>query len=91
MNWSQDKLRQFRKVLGWSYSQLGSRIGLDAKFVEDLEKGICEFSNEISMQLDLLKFSIDKHTSNLKREPLVEFTLQSKSIEQVNIDDMDLL
>lgn len=81
-------VRNLRRRLGWSQSDLARRLGTDAEFVEALELGQTSADKSIMSQLELIVKQADQATEETVVHALADQILEEKELEQCTNNDV---
>ena len=84
----QMNVKNLRRRLGWSQSDLARRLGTDAGFVEALELGQTAADKSIMSQLELLVKQADQATEEVVVHALADQVLDEKELEQCTNNDV---
>ncbi len=89
MLWDGLKIKRLRRLLNWTPLQMAQRLGLKEAYLKALEFDKEVLSPEISVQLDHLQASIDRHIKIIRSQPIIDSCLDQSKKEQVTSSEID--
>jgi ribosome-binding protein aMBF1 (putative translation factor) len=87
---SEEKLnvKNLRRRLGWSQSDLARRLGTEASFIESLEHGELSADKQIISELELLEKQADQANEETIVHALADQILEENELEQCTNNDV---
>ncbi len=89
INWNGQKIRDLRRKMGWSQSDLTRRLNCtsdELNFWEDDKK---ELPLNVVNQLTFFEDQLVSHREAVEEQPLAEIMLKNKKLGQITSDDLD--
>lgn len=81
-------VRNLRRRLGWSQSDLARRLGTEPAFIESLELGQSAADKQILSQLELLQKQADQANEETLVHALADQVLEDNELEQCTNNDV---
>lgn len=81
-------VRNLRRRLGWSQSDLARRLGTEPAFIESLELGQSTADKQILSQLELLQKQADQANEETLVHALADQVLEENELEQCTNNDV---
>jgi ribosome-binding protein aMBF1 (putative translation factor) len=84
--WNAEKIRDLRRRLGWSPSDLARRLKVESQIVIDWELGQSSPLAELVQNLELIAHQADFQADEIAQTPLAEIMLDESHTEQINLE-----
>lgn len=86
MVWNGEKIRELRRRLGWSPSDLARRLQVESQIVINWEMGQSTPVDEMSQNLELIAHQAEAQAEEMQQTPLAEILLDESRTDQITLD-----
>jgi len=88
MEWTGEKIRQLRRRMGWSQSDLARRLSCESGAVEAWEKNSAEPSDNVSQLLEILFNQAELAAYDITQGCMSEKHLLEQNLESIDLRDI---
>lgn len=81
-------IKNLRRRLGWSQSDLARRLGEDSEMVAALEEGRAPLSSKILNELELIERQAEQCSEEVVAHALADQVLDHQELEQITNNDV---
>lgn len=88
MNWTQVKINELRRRLGWSQAELSRRVGVSVDALRSWEDGVSRPDSEACIQLSSLEGQLNRYSKSIATDPVAETFLSKNRLNQIFKNDL---
>ena len=86
MAWTGEKIKDLRRRMGWSSSDLARRLNVESDLVIEWEMGGSTPVEEMLQNLELISFHADSTAEEVAQSPLAEILMEESHTEQITLE-----